>query len=369
MRYPFDNWQKFGRGFKFKQIYPKGFGRLSGNPHLGVDVMTPTGTPLYAPCDGTATKVIGSEIGNAIYFKTENNLVRFLHLSKYVKLGAVKEGELIGYTGNTGLSTGPHCHVDVSKGLVFSTNIKNFIDPDVFFYPPEPLPPPTPSMKLRCPLQKNYLFNGKTCVIIQLFGGMQNPEWGKHTGIDLNTVGDVKYRRDDKGWLKDERTEYEKQGRIPIVASHAGKTTLRLNEDKQKQGWGIYVTADPMFENGEEVQYRTLYWHIETPWSSLQAFWGAVKTTVAPTVGRGQIIAIAGDNGLSKGPHLHFELQKRTNKGMWTEWESIDPIPYFEDREVLWQFYQMTTSQWFYQGKEVTRAQVDEIKKTLLPVV
>lgn len=135
MRYPFDNYRKFGRGFGFKQIYPRTakFGKLGGQPHLGVDIMTPTGTPLYAPCDGTATKVIGNEIGNAIYLKTAKNLVRFLHLSKYVKLGEVKEGDLIGYTGNTGLSTGPHCHTDVSKGLVFKTGIANFIDPDVFF--------------------------------------------------------------------------------------------------------------------------------------------------------------------------------------------------------------------------------------------
>ena len=133
MRYPFNNWEKLGRGFKFKQIYPKGFGRLTGNPHLGLDIMAPVGTPLYAPCDGTTTKVIGAEIGNAIYLKTEKNLVRFLHLSKFVKIGVVKEGDLIGYTGNTGLSSGPHCHVDVSKLLVYSSNINNYLDPEFFF--------------------------------------------------------------------------------------------------------------------------------------------------------------------------------------------------------------------------------------------
>lgn len=133
MRLPFDDWKKFKRGFKFKQLYPKGWGKLSGRPHLGLDLMTPVGTALYAPCDGTATKVIGSEIGNAIYLKTGKNLVRFLHLSKYVKLGAVKEGDLIGYTGNTGLSSGPHCHIDISKVMVYSTNIANYLDPEFFF--------------------------------------------------------------------------------------------------------------------------------------------------------------------------------------------------------------------------------------------
>lgn len=190
----------------------------------------------------------------------------------------------------------------------------------MFFLPASnPVAQPTNTMQLRCPIPKHYLFNGKTCVIIQLFGGEQNPEWGKHTGLDLTTVGDFKYRRDDRGWLKEDRDQYEKQGRIPIIAAHAGKTTLKLNPDKQKEGWGVYVTADPVMENGHEVQYRTLYWHIETPWGSLQSFWGAVKTTIAPTVAQGQIIAIGGDNGLSKGPHLHFQLEKRTNKGIWTD--------------------------------------------------
>lgn len=134
MRYPFDDWDKYKRGFTFKQIYPAWVGRkLAGRPHLGLDVMTPLGTPLYAPCSGTVKRVVGREIGNAIYLTTETNLIRFLHLSKCVKLGQVEEGDLIGYTGNTGLSSGPHCHIDVSISLVFSTSIKNYLDPELFF--------------------------------------------------------------------------------------------------------------------------------------------------------------------------------------------------------------------------------------------
>lgn len=221
-------------------------------------------------------------------------------------------------------------------------------------------------MKLRCPLQKNYLTNGKTAVLLQLFGENQNPEWGLHTGLDFETVADTKYLRDDKGWIREERTEWEKQGRIPIVACHDGKTSLVINPNKQEQGWGVYVTAEPTYENGQEVQYRTLYWHIETPWNSLQSFWGAVKTTLSPNIKAGQIIAIAGDNGLSKGPHLHLELQRRV-KGV--DWKPIDPLPYFTDREVLYQRYLMSDSKWFYQGREKTRKEIEDIKKTLLPVI
>lgn len=222
-------------------------------------------------------------------------------------------------------------------------------------------------MKLRCPLTKNFLNNGKVAVINQLFGENLNPQWEKsHTGIDFNTEGVFKYRRDATNWIKEARDFYELQGRIPIVATHAGKTTLILNPEKERQGWGVYVTADPVIEAGDKVQYRTLYWHIETPWGSTQSFMGAVKRFVSPTVVTGQIIAIAGNNGLSEGPHLHFQLEKRVTGG---DWAPIDPMPFFQDNEVIYQSYKMTSSRWFYKGEEITRERVEEIKKTLMPVL
>ena len=184
-------------------------------------------------------------------------------------------------------------------------------------------------MKLRCPIHKSYINNAKVAVIHQLFGENLNPQWEKsHTGIDFNTMGIFKYKRDATNWIKEPRGTTEADGRIPIVAAHSGKTTLVLNPEKQRQGWGLYVTAEPTQENGEEVQYRTLYWHIETPWGSLQSFMGVVKRTISPNVVTGQIIAIAGDNGLSDGPHLHFQLERRIGTG---EWEPIDPMPYLQD--------------------------------------
>lgn len=212
-------------------------------------------------------------------------------------------------------------------------------------------------MQLRCPIQKNFLFNGKTCILHQMFGELSNPEWGIHTGIDINTLGEDKYRRDDKGWIREERDLFEKNGRIQIMAAHDGELTAELNPDtKQERGWGLYVTSG---------EYRTLYWHIETPWNSMEMFNGQIKGLTKTNVVAGQIIAIAGDNGRSKGAHLHFELQKLIN-GVWTP---IDPIPYFIDREILWQDYKMTSSRWYYQGKEISKFEADKIKKTLLPVI
>lgn len=126
MIYPIKNWEKRKRGYRFHSptfYTPK---------HLGVDIMCPEGEELVAPEDGVATKVVGKEIGNAIYFQGQK-LHRFLHLSEYVKTGKVKEGELMAYTGNTGLSTGPHCHVDISKGKLNIKKPDSFIDPDIYY--------------------------------------------------------------------------------------------------------------------------------------------------------------------------------------------------------------------------------------------
>lgn len=128
MRYPLDNWEKFKRGYRFlhKTFYSKA--------HLGLDLMTPIGTPIYAPENGFAEEKVGKEIGNAVYFKG-SKLIRFMHLSKYVKTGYVNEGDLLGYTGNTGLSTGPHLHIDISKGNLNIYDPKTFIDPETYFMP------------------------------------------------------------------------------------------------------------------------------------------------------------------------------------------------------------------------------------------
>lgn len=130
--YPFEKWSKYKRGLTFKEIYPASFGNLAGKPHLGIDIMTPIGTPILAPEDGVAVKQEGNDIGNAIYFQGKK-LIRFMHLNAYGKLGPVSKGEIIGYTGNTGRSTGPHCHIDVSKGKLNIYDVNTFIDPEVYF--------------------------------------------------------------------------------------------------------------------------------------------------------------------------------------------------------------------------------------------
>ena len=83
-------------------------------PHYGVDYAAPTGTPVYAVGDG---RVISTsyDSGSGNIVKIQHNSVystAYMHLSRFgpgIKGGVyVKQGDIIGYVGSTGLATGPH---------------------------------------------------------------------------------------------------------------------------------------------------------------------------------------------------------------------------------------------------------------------
>lgn len=120
--------------FKFKEPYPSWFGNLSGKPHLGVDILCPEGTPIKA-WTGMVVHYKEGNTGGAMaycYPDEEGRVVRFLHNS-IVYPGYHRKGEIIALSGNTGVSTDPHTHVDVSKGAVNIYDINNFINPEEYF--------------------------------------------------------------------------------------------------------------------------------------------------------------------------------------------------------------------------------------------
>jgi murein DD-endopeptidase MepM/ murein hydrolase activator NlpD len=89
--------------------------------HLGVDYAAPIGTPVWASMAG---KVVQAEMmrgsGNTVVIAHNNGMqTRYYHLSRFarnLKAGKqVQQKELIGYVGNTGLSTGPHLHFSLVK--------------------------------------------------------------------------------------------------------------------------------------------------------------------------------------------------------------------------------------------------------------
>ena len=90
-------------------------------PHTGVDYAAPTGTPVMTIGDGVVTSVKYEGAGGNTVRIRHNSVysTAYLHLSKYAKgLKAgqrVRQGEVIGYVGSTGRSTGPHLDFRVWK--------------------------------------------------------------------------------------------------------------------------------------------------------------------------------------------------------------------------------------------------------------
>ena len=85
--------------------------------HNGVDLAAPSGTPIYATADGVIERAnYWGSYGNYIQIGHGNAIeTRYAHLSKIIVADGqkVRKGDLIGYVGSTGRSTGPHLHYEV----------------------------------------------------------------------------------------------------------------------------------------------------------------------------------------------------------------------------------------------------------------
>ena len=98
--------------------------RWYGGSHKGVDICAAAGTPIYASAGGTVTKAgynragAGNGYGNSIIINHGNGYTTlYAHcLSLVVHAGqSVKQGQLIGYVGSTGRSSGSHCHFEIRR--------------------------------------------------------------------------------------------------------------------------------------------------------------------------------------------------------------------------------------------------------------
>jgi murein DD-endopeptidase MepM/ murein hydrolase activator NlpD len=86
--------------------------------HTGIDFAAPIGTPIYATADGTIAEVSVRFSGYGKMVEIDHGFgyrTRYAHMHDFVvRQGQrVKRGELIGYVGDTGLSTAPHLHYEV----------------------------------------------------------------------------------------------------------------------------------------------------------------------------------------------------------------------------------------------------------------
>jgi murein DD-endopeptidase MepM/ murein hydrolase activator NlpD len=85
--------------------------------HQGIDLSTEKGSPVFATADGTVQSAgYSGDYGNLIVLRHDFDLsTRYAHLSGFnVKAGqSVKRGDVIGYVGSTGRSTGAHLHYEI----------------------------------------------------------------------------------------------------------------------------------------------------------------------------------------------------------------------------------------------------------------
>jgi murein DD-endopeptidase MepM/ murein hydrolase activator NlpD len=93
--------------------------------HLGIDYAAPVGTPVWASASGRVVEAgMKRGSGNTIVLAHTGGLTtRYYHLSRYARglhVGqTVKQKDVIGFVGTTGLSTGPHLHFSVTKNGAF----------------------------------------------------------------------------------------------------------------------------------------------------------------------------------------------------------------------------------------------------------
>jgi hypothetical protein len=100
--------------------------------HNGIDIAAPRGTPIVATAAGTVSAV-GFEhgLGNAVRIDHHNGIrTIYGHLSRsVVRRGqTLRRGETLGFVGNTGLSTGPHLHYEISVNGVPANPMRYILD-------------------------------------------------------------------------------------------------------------------------------------------------------------------------------------------------------------------------------------------------
>lgn len=114
LRTPLDG-ARVSSGFGMRNHPVLGFTRI----HAGIDFAAPAGTPVYAAADGTVVSArVEGAYGRIVRLRHSGSTeTRYAHLSRFARGVAsgrrVRQGDVIGAVGSTGLSTGPHLHFEV----------------------------------------------------------------------------------------------------------------------------------------------------------------------------------------------------------------------------------------------------------------
>jgi len=115
-----------GFGYRIDPVYK------TVKMHAGLDFAAPQGTPIYATANGVVKVAgnLGNGYGNHVVLNHGygyETLYGHMYRIKVKPGEKIKRGEIIGWVGSTGKSTGPHCHYEVHKN-------GRHLDPVYFFY-------------------------------------------------------------------------------------------------------------------------------------------------------------------------------------------------------------------------------------------
>jgi len=135
------------QSFQISQAFGGSFSHTDGQNKYAVDIVMPVGTPVYAARSGIVLEAEDDFFkgGTNKAYSSEANNIRILHddgsMAVYAHLElektqvypglAVMAGQLIGYSGNTGFTSGPHLHfsVQINKGMELVSVPFTFINP------------------------------------------------------------------------------------------------------------------------------------------------------------------------------------------------------------------------------------------------
>lgn len=275
--------------------------RFKNNSHRGDDLHAAAGTDVLAAADGvviTADKHYS--YGNFVVIDHGTNSegyswrTLYAHLQSYtVEAGqSVTQGQVIGYAGSTGQSTGNHCHFEVFVDNTL-TSPRWFTAYHGEGDHAEPTDEERQELIDRCVAAKaDNAFSaldtaldgqGAQAVVFSLplvlsdDVRMSSTFAQNHTGVDLAAP----------------------EGTTVLAAADGTVTEYDYNEDD-----GYYLVLYHSMDDG--TSWQTRYSHL-----------GSVKVQVGQQVGQGQEIAACGSTGASTGPHLHWEVLKNS--------EPVDP--------------------------------------------
>ncbi|OAI12741.1 peptidase M23 [Methylomonas lenta] len=145
-----------GSHFRVTQAFNGEFSHTDPQNRYAVDIMMPIGTPIYAARDGVVLEVENDffSSGTQQAYANKANSIRILHddgsMAIYAHLALekalvtpglrVQAGELIGYSGNTGFSSGPHLHfaVQINQGMALTSVPFEFLDANQHAFEPQP---------------------------------------------------------------------------------------------------------------------------------------------------------------------------------------------------------------------------------------